>query len=155
MDILSWEAPEYENHTRGTGWYYLVTTASLILISIALWSDNFLFAIFLAVSVILLLIWSQKDPATINFTITNTDIRISNLKIIHASDIKSFSIRSPREGEKWGELFIDIRNSFRPNVHILAEPEKVESIRKELRKIAPERAHEDSLADAILKFLRF
>ncbi len=155
MDILSWEAPEFEDHERGAGWYYFVAGTALILIGISLWRNNFLFAVFLAIAVILLFVWSQQKSPIRKFVITDKDVRIDNIKNIHFSDIKSFSIRDSRDGEVWGELFLDIKASFRPNLHIHIPSEKVGLIRTELGRRFPEREHDDSLIDAVLRFLRF
>lgn len=155
MELMRWEAPEFEDHERGTGWYYFITFAALILIAISLWQNNFLFAVFLAIAAILLFVWGEQKPPQRNFVITEKELRIDNIKNIHFSDTKSFSIRGPRENEKFGELFLDLKPSFRPDLHIHVPPENVEAVRGQLRHHLPEREHNDSLIDAVLKFLRF
>ncbi len=152
---MRWEAPEFEDHERGIGWYYFVTFAALILIAVALWQNNFLFAIFLAIATILLFVWGAQRPPVRNFVITEKELQIDRVKTINFSDIKSFSIRGPRGEEKFGELFIDLKASFRPDLHIHVLPESMEAVRAQLRHHLPEREHNDSLIDAVLRFLRF
>ncbi len=154
MELIRWEAPEFEDHERGTGWYYFVTCAALILIAVFLWQNNFLFAVFIAASAILLFVWGAQKAPIRNFIITEREFQIDRVKTIYWNDIKSFSLRGPRGEEKFGELFIDLK-SFRPDLHIQVPPESVEAARAELRHYLPEREHNDSLIDAILRFLRF
>lgn len=155
METLFWEAPEFEHHERGISWYYLIGGVGVILVTLSLWQNNFLFAIFVALAVILLFVWGKIEPATRRFSITDRAIQIDNLKTMTWSELKSFSIREPHPDEHLGILVLDIKRALRPDVHIPLPSEKIEAVRTALQRRLPEREHNDSLIDEVLKFLHF
>lgn len=155
MELIRWEAREFDDHERGSSWYYLVGIGAVILVALSLWQENFLFAIFLAIATILLFVWSQKTSPVRVFTLTDKSVQIDSLKTIPYSDIKTFSLKEAPEDSHQGLLVLDIKEFFRPNAYIPVPQDKIGSVREELRKRLLEREHVDSLTDELLKILKF
>lgn len=61
QDRFVWEAPLYPTYPRGPLWYFGITAGTLILVSYALLTNNFLFAFLLLLSAIILVLAGNEQ----------------------------------------------------------------------------------------------
>ncbi|MCD4693817.1 hypothetical protein K8R62_00460, partial [bacterium] len=90
-EIISWEIPEYKKHDRGRGWYVLSGIMAVIFLLYALFSQNFLFAIFIEIVSIILILNEGKNPIKIKVAITDDGVQIGK-NLYEFDDFKNFSI---------------------------------------------------------------
>lgn len=149
---ITWEAPEFEYHEKGVGWYWTIILVTLILLIVALFQQNFLFAIFIIMAGILAVVWSREMPSIINFSITQEGIGIGDKNIYHYEDLASFSILEHRHGT---ELVLKRKNNLSQPVKIPLEEGRAEAIQAIMREKLPEKDFEESLPDSIFRFIKF
>jgi len=72
--LLSWQAPEFEYHTKTPDWYWAI---GLIVLSASIASfirGNFFFGAFILIAGILLFIYGIKKPRIVMFEITDDGV---------------------------------------------------------------------------------
>lgn len=88
---IEWEAPEYEYYPKSILWFWISIIISIIILIIAIWQKNFLFAILIIIGEILILIWGNSKPKILKFKINNNGIHIGDYNFYHFDNIANFS----------------------------------------------------------------
>lgn len=88
---IEWEAPEYEYYPKSILWFWISIIISIIILIIAIWQKNFLFAILIIIGEILILIWGNSTPKILKFKINNNGIYIGNHNFYNFDNIANFS----------------------------------------------------------------
>ncbi len=70
-EIISWEIPEYKKHDRSKNWYILSGIVAVVFLLYALFYQNFLFAIFIVIVSIVLILNDGKEPMRVKVAITD------------------------------------------------------------------------------------
>jgi len=91
IEIISWEVPEYEKHSRTKRWYILFGAVMIAMIIYAIFSANFLFAIILIVAGFVLIINDARTPQMVTISLTTDGIFIGR-KFYDFDDFRDFSI---------------------------------------------------------------
>lgn len=116
IEIISWEIPEYQKHTRNKLWYILFGIIGIAMIIYAITTANFLFAIILIISSFILIINDSRNPQNVLVTIANEGVIVGR-KFYDYDDIKNFSIvYKPTVGVK--NLYIDFKSSTKHHLSI-------------------------------------
>ena len=76
LEPIEWEAPEFEYHEKDPLWYWGSMIIAVIILGIAIWQKNFLFATFIVVAEILLMTIGGKQPRLIRFRIDDRGFEI-------------------------------------------------------------------------------
>ena len=152
---LIWVAPEYEHRPKGISWYWLTIIASALLIALAVWQENFLFAVFVVIAEILVLIWAGRKPRNITFSLSERGLAIEGAKSYPFRDIRAFSIDDEGFDLEWPHLILHFHHHFRPLLKVKLPKDRIEEARRALRTRVPEIPHEGSLMDAIEHLVRF
>ena len=145
---ISWEAPSfYYNPQRR----YL----SLIIIALALGGGGMIFfnkdmltAIFLILSSLVLVLYSNKRPEISRITINQTGIAVGD-NLYYYKDLKSFWIYYEPGNIK--ELSLESRRWYVPFIKVSIENNSPVAMRSLLINFLPEREHEHSLVDIIAR----
>jgi len=125
---LKWAVPEYRKQQRGRGWYIAMAIFVIIclffcfftirdwrLISLGL-SSNFLFALIIIITAIIMVINEGRDPLMVNFELGPEGIRIGS-KFYDYDSFKNFSvIYKPKQSVK--NLYLEFKNSIHPRVSV-------------------------------------
>jgi hypothetical protein len=90
--ILTWEAPEFEHVEKSTTWYWGSMIVAVILMGIALWQKNFLFAVFIMVAELAIFMLSEEKPKMWDFMIDHRGVTIEKHKLYKYSTIKMYDI---------------------------------------------------------------
>lgn len=88
---IEWEAPEYEYYPKSILWFWISIIISIIILIIAIWQKNFLFAILIIIGEILILIWGNSTPKILKFKINNNGIYIGDHNFYNFDNIADFS----------------------------------------------------------------
>jgi len=125
---LRWPVPEYHNPERSKTWYILAA----IFIFIALFfcfftfqswqivwlglSSNFLFALFITITIIIMIINGNQAPLTANIELGPEGIKIGQ-KFYDYDEIKNFAVLyKPKQSVK--NLYLEMKSSVHPRVSI-------------------------------------
>jgi len=145
-DVSSeWDVVEYEQHVRGTLWHVLVISFGIILVIYALATDNFLFAIIIILSAIILFLQSAVEPVRVYFAITDLGIILGN-RFYQYDEFRAFYIIYNQEVQT---IFFDTKSALRPDVRVpMAEDVDPMEIREMLQEVLEEDLEkEEPLAD--------
>lgn len=132
--LYQWTVVEYENHVRGTFWHVLMISLGIILVIYALATDNFLFAIIIILSAIILFLQSAVEPARVPVSITDLGVVIGD-RFYNYNEFRAFYMIYNQETQT---LFFETKSSLRPDLRIaIGEQDPIE-IRDTLQEVLDE-----------------
>lgn len=113
--LHEWILSEFEEHERGHLWYFLVISVGVVLVLIAIFSDNFLFALIIILGAIIMFLQHHQEPQRVLFQITELGIVLGK-KFYSFSELNDFYIiyQPPRVKA----LFIGTKSIARPTLRI-------------------------------------
>lgn len=153
IEPIEWQAPEFEYDPKGVSWFWLSLIVAIILVAVALWQQNFLFAIFVAVAELLIITSANRFPHHWNFRIDESGVHIVGHKSYLFEQITGFDFHE--DVGDYDELVLEVRGKFSPYVKINIFKEDKDVIKEVLSKILPQKTIPESFSDTILKILRF
>ncbi len=134
--IIEWRVPEFETHQRTKKWYFYAILISAILLLFAFLSGNYLFAIFIILSAIIIVLHDKQEPIPVYFAITTTGIIIGKKRYDY-SELKNFSIVfKPHLNKK--NLYFEFKSATKMRLSIPLMDMDPLLIRKNLLKFLPE-----------------
>ncbi len=150
---IKWQAPEFDYREKDISWYWLSVIIAVILLSAAIWQKNFLFVIFIILAEILILVWANREPATIEFKLDEKGLTIAGKKFYPSSEMDAFGLKE--ESEEWSKLIFRFRRRFQPLLKIKIPRSRSAEIEKALTAVVKKTEFEDSFLDNLQKFLGF
>ncbi len=156
---ISWQAPEFESHSKDVSWYWLSLIIAIIILALAIWQKNFLFALFIVIAWLLIFYSSRRPPTVWQFEINGKGIEISLPKSREArkfysyDDIDGFDIKSA--SAKYGELILKLKAKLSPYLKINIHSADEEKINNFLLRFLPREEYHISLADSVSKLIGF
>jgi hypothetical protein len=127
--LHQWTIQEYEQHKRGVLWYVLVISFGMFFVIFGFVTNNFLFALIIILSAIILFIQSKQSSPQVDILIAELGIIVGQ-RFYPYSELKSFFIiYQPPEVKT---LFIDTKNSIRPMLRIPILDQNPVDIRNDL-----------------------
>ena len=113
---ITWEAPEFEHVEKSTTWYWGSMAVAIVLIAIALWQKNFLFAVFIVVAELVVFMFAGEKPKPWNFTIDERGVTIENHKTYKYTDITLYDIHE--FSDEYHELVLQTRSKVHHYIKI-------------------------------------
>lgn len=150
---ISWAAPEYDHQQRDALWYLASIIIAAILLIVALWQRNYLFAVFIILAEIAVIIQANRFPPIWDFEIGGDGVKIGDKKFITYGDIEGFDIHP--DTEHYNHLVLRVHSRFRPDVKIRIPAAESGNIEARLLEILERREYEPHPADALARFLKF
>ncbi len=148
--IMTWKVKEYERYTRGQWWYIIAITLGIVCVVYAIVSSNFLFALFVILSAIVLYQQSVSEPMEIPFEITENGV-ILGTRLYDWNELDSFTLLyAPPEVKT---LRITTKSFYTPSLHIpLGDLNPIE-VREALLEFLSENTEEvdESISDTIAR----
>ena len=155
MDDIVWDAPEFEHQERGIFWYYAVGAIAIILVLLALWQGNFLFAVFALVAGTTLLLVGQNHPPHHRITFAGRVITIGKSGSYPIEDFSGFVVHESRQmSNEWGKVLLRPKRRFRLYFPLMVPPGKIGQVKDHLDAHMPELEHEPSLTEELVKFFK-
>lgn len=135
-EIIVWLVPEYERHERTTGWYLIASIAAIALLIYCFFTANFLFAVIIIVTALVIILHHGREPERVKFGLTDEGIVIGK-KFYDYDEIKDFAIvYKPRIEVK--RLYFEFKNALRHRLSIPLENMNPLKIRETLLKYLKE-----------------
>jgi hypothetical protein len=150
---LTWDAPEFEYREKEISWYWISIIVAALIIAFAAWQKDFLFGFFIVVAEILFIVWGNRAPAAVGFTLTDEEIDIGGYKSHLLKEYESWS--ADTIGGEWAEISFYYRTHLRVPLTIIIPEDRLAEVRTNLKTVLKEIEHQPSLIDSIEKFLRF
>lgn len=91
FEIVSWETPEYQRHDRPTWWYALYAAVAIGLVTVALVTDNFLFAVIIVIASFVVILHDARTPQPILVSLTSEGVIVGN-RFYDYDEVKDFAI---------------------------------------------------------------
>ena len=148
---LSWEVHEYVHREKSADWYWAV---GIITFSIAITSilfDNLLFAIFIILSFLTLVMYSKRMPSLLKITLDERGIQDGNIRYPY-STIESFCIEDQETEHK---IIIKSKKRMMPYVVIPIKGVDADTVHCHLKKFLKEAEHTEPLARRLLGLIGF
>jgi hypothetical protein len=146
---------------------------AIVLLALALWQKNFLFAIFIVIAWLVIVYLSRKTPTMWKFEINEKGIEFilangdsGSLKFYPYEEIEGFDIHSvispampgaaiKPKTEEYGELVLKTKKRFSPYLKINFPSSNEEKIKKFLQQHILMDEYSSSVADSISKLIGF
>ncbi|MCS6789129.1 MAG: hypothetical protein NZ484_00995 [Patescibacteria group bacterium] len=152
---IEWEALEYEYYPKNILWFWSSIFIAIIILIIAIWQKNFLFAIFIIIAEVLILIWGNHTPRILKFKINKDGIYIDQYTLYNFEEISNFSTTSSLMDELT-IIKLNFKNKLKFNTTILVPNNILEEIKNIFyEKNIPEIEYEEHFIDSLQKILKF
>ena len=152
--LISWDIPEYDRYERTKIWYIIASIVALAILIIAFWAQNYLFAIIIVLSALIITINQWREPEKINFSIHDEGLLLGK-KFIDYSELKNFSIvYKPRQDIK--KLYFEFESVLKPRLSVYMDninPLKIRDILLNYLQEDLERENEP-LSESLAKLFR-
>ncbi len=151
---LHWEAPEFEHHEKDVSWFWGSIILAIIVLAIAVWQRNFLFGFFVVIAEILILVWSGREPAILNFELSEKGLTINGENRYTLSEIEAWSI-APDEEAEFRAVKMQVARRFPSSIRVLVTAQILPQVKALLGARLNESEYEETLTETIAKFFRF
>ncbi|OGZ00293.1 MAG: hypothetical protein A3B13_01485 [Candidatus Liptonbacteria bacterium RIFCSPLOWO2_01_FULL_45_15] len=152
--IIEWRAPEFEYREKGVSWYWLSIIAAIVILSVSVWQKNFLFAVFVVIAEILILVWAGRKPKEISFSLNEKGLTISGNKFYPYSAIENFSVREGRS-EEYYDISLKLRHGFTHWLVVKTPTKNLAKIEGAISQFVEKTEHEDSFLDSLERLIGF
>ena len=150
--IISWQAPEYQQHEKSLLWFIIAAIAAGAMIMYGLSSDGWTFSIAVAVFAGVYYLVHRKKPAVVEIKISGAGVKIGH-HLFPYSGIKNFWIVNDPQSVR--RLYMRSASRLRPDVFVAlenADASKARSILKE--HIEELEESKEPFADTLVRLLR-
>lgn len=144
--LLSWQAPERKNETPAQNTKIILGTGALAFLSYAVYTQNYLFAIIIALAGFVWYAYAHQSPRLIEYAVTARGVQIQN-RLYEFQDLQSFWIFFDPPHVK--ELSIESKKTFMPFIKIPLGDTKPTALREQLIKFIPEKKQEETLTEIV------
>lgn len=151
--LLEWTFPEFIQHDRGRSWYLGFLLVDIALVVFGLLTRNYTFIGVIVLASFILVIRLRRQPPDVRFAIRENGIEVST-GYYTWDELKEFwIIYQPPEVKK---LYLNFRNSFRPQMDITLERQNPLRVRQVLREYLPENMTEENepATDQLSRFFK-
>lgn len=145
--MINWTSAEFHYHEKNEAWPALVVVGAVVIGIIALWQHNLLFAIFIGIAAVLMLVWGKRRPRECAFALDKKGLHIDD-RIYPFHDFSSFALYEET-------LLLHPKSRVRPHFSIIIPHEKGNAIRAYLLAFLPEVEYTESFMEIIGHWLKF
>lgn len=144
---INWKCPEFDYYPKDSGWSFLVIVAGLVVIAIAVWLKNFLFAVFSALAVVMVLVWGWRKPRLITCRLSEDKLELGKVSY-QLNQFEGFDIKDE-------QLILKQKGRLGRFIKTKINKEQAGKIKEVLKKNLPEVEYEESLIDVISRWAGF
>ncbi|MBQ8996576.1 hypothetical protein IJ095_00910 [Candidatus Saccharibacteria bacterium] len=150
-EIVNWEAEEYVQTEKNTGWYVGLGVVVLGLVALSIWLEWWTFTALVVLSAVAIVIYSVWPPRKLHYSLSDKGLSEGN-RLYDYDEFKSFGVVV--EGKK-PSIVLTPRKRFSPRVTVYFPKTKGEEIVDAFGARLPMEDAKFDLLDRIVKFLRF
>lgn len=133
LETITWSAPEYTHKEQSVDFFWSIGIVTIIVCGLALWFNNYLFAVFILVAGASLVLFTIRPPQEMSYVIQTEGLSIN--KDLHTwKSIKGFAIK---KNKPYAKLLVQTNKYFLPVFTIPLPQELLEEVRESLTKVIP------------------
>jgi hypothetical protein len=149
--IFKWNTLEYKEKNRSVDWYWAVGIITIAIVVIAIFLQNFLFAVLILISVGTLMMFAIRSPKVMECTVNERGIILE--KYLHPySELEAFWISNSESEPK---LILKSKKQIMPLTIISIEEVDPSELRVYMLNFLDEKEMEEPLPHKIMDFLGF
>lgn len=133
INTIEWSAPEYSHKERDNDWFWTIGLVTIVACGIAVWTHNYVFAIFLFISGSCLIMFTIRPPEIITFIIETKGLSMGK-DLYEWKRIKSFNVKN-NTADAYAKLLIETNKHFLPIYTISLPKDKVGEVKETLFKV--------------------
>jgi hypothetical protein len=152
LDEVTWESPEFVEHSKGARWYGAVVAAGVVAAALdyILTKDWFSTGA-ITFATVALAAYGARKPREQQYALTRQGLQIGN-RLYSLQDFKNFSIAE--EGETISVMFMPLKR-FMPALTIHVAPEIEERVVGFLAAVLPFEEHPGDVVEGLMRRIRF
>lgn len=151
--LIEWTVPEYVHREKHPDWFWTIGLIALIGVILSAVFGNFLLAVLIFMSGILLILFSNKHPIMMTIEISEVGIQIQN-ELFPYANIKKFWILTRENGTS--KLILQIERFVNPFVSLpIHEDISLEDLREVIMANVTEEEMAEPIGDRISETLGF
>jgi len=148
---IIWRGPEFKYYHKETSWYWMNGIIAGALFLIALYQQNILLAIFVAITELTIIMLAKRLPKTIEFRVNEDGIYFGKMAFYSYEELTGFDINE--ESGEVGELVLLTNSKINPTIKINIPVKDEEGIRNVLKNHLDEVEYESTFFDSIADLL--
>ncbi|HSX28004.1 MAG TPA: hypothetical protein VLF60_00970 [Candidatus Saccharimonadales bacterium] len=150
--LVSWEAAEFIQHAKGTGWFVALGVFAVVILAIGIFvlKDWFATAGFVVMLVAIAVV-AGRPPRVLKYALDESGVHIGD-KFYDYEEFQSFGVL--QEATLWSVILMPSAR-FKPAVTIYFEQAKGEEIVDILGQFLPMEKHQPDLVDRLATKIRF
>jgi len=133
--VFAWQHPDYVVYVKDKKWYILSIVVLVLMVAWSIWDKNYLFAVFLVMFYMIVLLYENRPPEMIDFFITPLGVK-SGAKFHGWNKFSHFYIIYRAEGIK--NLYLEFVNPMNGRLIIPLDGQNAVVIREYLLKFLTE-----------------
>ncbi len=153
INKIEWSAPEYTHREKNNDWFWAIGLITIITCGVALYLNNYLFAVFIIISGASLILFSFSHPQELTIIIDKPGLSLGK-DLYPWKNIKSFNIKDKNE-EKFAKLIIETNKYFLPVYTIFLPRELINQVKETLQKIIPRSEIDESKSMVFMERIGF
>lgn len=138
--LFHWEIQEYESYDRTARWFVIMGILGFLMVSYALITNNFMFALVIVLVAVVLYLQHNQEPLKIPFSITEMGIIVGS-RLYKWEELQSFYI--VYEPTQTTSLYFETKSSLRPTIQIPLESQNPVDIRDVLLSFLSENSDQE------------
>lgn len=131
LEKIQWQAPEYKHKDKSIDFIWTIGLIAIVMCGLAIWKQNYVFAIFIFISGCTLIFFSIRSPEEITFSIETEGFSLGKDKY-EWKKIKGFHIKREKNESI---LLIKIDKYLLPVYTIPLPNELADKVRESLSKV--------------------
>lgn len=149
--LLSWQAPEFVQTHKPIGWYLGFVFFFLVLIGLAIWTQQYLTVGLFAVMAVALLMYANRPPRVLNYQVSNYGVYVGDKKYLFDN------FDSYYEANDYGQTVIELVPNKRFGTLVSLPPAEhhLEELEHTLSQMLPKVENKEDLVDKVFRKLRF
>ena len=149
---IIWHALEYKKKEKTADWYWAVGIISICIAGIAIFLHDTLFAVFIILAVVTLLIFSRKEPGVMTVELDGRGLKVDNQHFPFTS-IESFWVETIDEREP--KILFKSKKKMMPLIVVPIEEYNHEDIRNFLLEKLTEKEIHEPISQKLMEKLGF
>lgn len=150
---ISWRAAEYEQSRQDPFHFWLIMGGFFIVFVFALWQRNFLFAIFIALAGLMIIVFRRTKPQILEFKINDDGVRIGDNNFYSYDKFENFSTRS--NSNRLDEIVFRKKSTINPYLRVPIDSKLMIEAKNRLGQNLSEVEYQGSIVDLITDWLGF
>ncbi len=151
---ISWHAPEYEHRPKDSVWFWVSIAVAVGLVIFAAFQRNPLFALFVIIAEVLIIVWGSRQPGELHVVADQTGFHIGTHRFYPRSHVDAFSFLEHHHTD-WQDLVILLDRRYIPTISVRVPGHIVPELRAHLSKLYPEYDHQESFVEILERYFWF